>query len=311
MAQRWRHGGLVILPTETVYGLAADAENGQAVASIYAVKARPRINPLIVHVSTIAMAQRYAAWSATAQQLAEAFWPGPLTLVLPRHADCPASDLVSAGGPTIALRCPAHPLALAAIAALGRGVAAPSANRSGRVSPTTLAHVQAELGDQAALMVDGGPCQFGLESTVFDLSGARPHLLRPGTITRARLAECIGLPVDAAITPAPDSQAALRAPGMLASHYAPALPVRLNATSVNTGEALLAFGPAPLTGAAAMRNLSASADLSEAAANLFSALRALDDPAYTGIAVMPIPQEGIGEAIHDRLTRAAVPRTPA
>ncbi len=297
----WRAGALVAMPTETVYGLGADATNGQAVAAIYAVKARPQFNPLIVHVADAAMAQRYVEWPALAAKLAAAFWPGPLTLVLKRRADCPISPLVSAGGETLAIRVPAHPAARQLIAAFDGGIAAPSANRSGRVSPTTAAHVETELGGAIPLIVDGGACTLGVESTVLDLSGEVPVLLRPGSITREMLA---ALGVHAAHQGAP-SAAGLKSPGMLASHYAPSIPVRLQATQVRADEALLAFGPTPLQGAGATRNLSPTGNVIEAAANLFAYLRALDQPQWRAIAVMPIPSEGVGEAINDRLRRAA------
>lgn len=297
----WQAGQLVAIPTETVYGLAADATNGLAVANIYRVKSRPQFNPLIVHVADLATAERYVQFTAAAEKLAEAFWPGPLTLVLTRKAGCPVSELVSAGGDTLAIRCPAHPVAQQLLKAFGRGLAAPSANRSGRVSPTTATHVQAELGDRIPLILDGGPCRIGVESTVVDVTGEAPVLLRPGSITRAMLEKIAG--------PLRDIQQVmgegLRSPGQLESHYAPSIPVRLNATHVANSEALLAFGPTPLIGAAKTLNLSERGDVVEAAANLFAHLRALDDEQCSAIAVMPIPAEGIGEAIQDRLKRAA------
>ena len=293
----WKQGALVAMPTETVYGLAADATNGMAVANIFRLKARPQFNPLIVHVAEIALAKQYTQWNDWAEALA-VYWPGPLTLVLPRAIDCPISDLVSAGGPTLALRMPAHPAARQLLAAFGGGVAAPSANRSGRVSPTTAQHVREEFAD-AVTVIDGGPCALGIESTVVDLSGDVSRLLRPGSITRAELEARIG-PLAGAL-----KGGALTAPGQLESHYAPSLPVRLNATQVAADEALLAFGPVVPEGAARTLNLSASGDLAEAAANLFAHLRALDDPRHRAIAVMPVPAEGLGEAINDRLRRAA------
>lgn len=295
--RRWKAGDAVAIPTETVYGLAADACNGAAVARIYALKSRPQFNPLIVHVADAAMAQRYVQWNDRAQALADAFWPGPLTLVLKRRSDCPISELVSAGGDTLAVRVPAHPLTRQLLQAFGGGLAAPSANRSGRVSPTTAQHVRDEFAD-AVMVVDGGACDVGIESTVVDLSGDAPSILRPGSITRAMLERIIGE------LAAAKHGASLLSPGQMESHYAPSIPVRLNATDVAGDEALLAFGP-PLCGAAKTKNLSPSGDLIEAAANLFSCLRALDDPALRAIAVMPIPAEGIGEAINDRLQRAA------
>ncbi|PZP85220.1 MAG: threonylcarbamoyl-AMP synthase [Azospirillum brasilense] len=298
----WKSGELVAMPTETVYGLAADATNGMAVAKIYAAKARPQFNPLIVHVANIAAAERFVQFTSMAEQLAEVFWPGPLTLVLKRRAGCPISELVSAGGDTLAIRVPAHPAARQLLQAFGGGVAAPSANRSGRVSPTTAAHVAEELGGVIPLIIDGGACDVGVESTVVDCSGEQPRLLRPGSITRAMLERITG-PLGQGDTP---GHGPLLAPGQLASHYAPTTPVRLNATDVSVEEALLAFGPSPLTGAAQMLNLSLNGDLSEAAANLFAQLRALDAGGHAAIAVMPIPADGLGEAINDRLARAAV-----
>ena len=299
----WGAGELVAIPTETVYGLGADATNGQAVAKIYSVKSRPQFNPLIVHVSDVATAQKFVEWTPLAEQLAARFWPGPLTLVLKRKSDSPISELVSAGGDTIALRMPSHPVALQLLRAFGGGIAAPSANRSGRVSPTTAAHVESELGDVLPLIIDGGPSDVGLESTVLDLSGEAPVILRPGSVTRAMLEAVLGT---ALMNAHAAKGALLKSPGQLESHYAPSLPVRLHATDVRADEALLAFGSQLPQGAATVLNLSPSGDLIEAAANLFAYLRALDDARYAGIAVMPIPHEGIGEAINDRLKRAAV-----
>jgi L-threonylcarbamoyladenylate synthase len=245
-----------------------------------------------------------ARFDERAERLATAFWPGPLTLVLPRRPDCRVSLLATAGLDTIAIRVPAHPLAQELLRRTGRPVVAPSANRSGRISPTTAAHVEEELGDRVALVLDGGPCRVGVESTVLDLSGARPVLLRPGGVDLAALEALVG-PV---LRAEEDDEAAPRSPGQLRSHYAPALPVRLEATEARDGEALLGFGPTlPATGEPA-RWLSRSGDLGEAAANLFASLRALDRPEFTGIAVMPIPEEGLGLAINDRLRRAAAPR---
>lgn len=294
----WKQGGLVAIPTETVYGLAADATNGQAVARIYAMKSRPQFNPLIVHVTGPAMAQEYVEWNPMAEKLATAFWPGPLTLVLKRRAKCTISELVSAGGDTIALRTPKHPVARQLLAKFGSGLAAPSANRSGRVSPTTAQHVRDEFGD-AVEVIDGGQCDVGIESTVVDCTGASPVVLRPGSITTTMIEEVAGAVSEA------QSNGKLLSPGLLESHYAPSIKVRLNATAVTEGEALLAFGPNPPRGAAKTLNLSPSGDLLEAAANLFAFLRVLDDPAHRAIAIMPIPGEGVGEAINDRLRRAA------
>lgn len=301
----WREGGLIAMPTETVYGLAADATNGEAIARIYALKSRPQFNPLIVHVADTRAAIRYVEWNDTAELLAEAFWPGPLTLVLKRRARSRISELVSAGGDTLAVRVPAHPVALELLQAFNGAIAAPSANRSGRVSPTTAQHVRDEFGDDAPLIVDGGACAVGLESTVLDISGDAPVLLRAGAVTREMIEAVLNVKV---INAQQASDGALKSPGLLASHYAPSIPVRLNALDVASDEALLAFGPSPLTGAATTLNLSPRGDLIEAAANLFAYLRALDVPAHRAIAVMPIPTEGIGEAILDRLTRASVGR---
>jgi len=303
-----RAGRLVAFPTETVYGLGGDATNDRAVAAIFDAKGRPRFNPLIAHVADIDAASRLAVLDDRATRLARAFWPGPLTLVLPRRGDSPVSLLASAGLDTVAVRVPAHPVAQRLLRAAGRPIAAPSANRSGRVSPTTADHVRAELGDRVALVIDGGPCRVGIESTVLDLGGGdrHPALLRPGAVTREALEPLVGPLADAPAAALTDEDAAPRAPGMLASHYAPSLPVRLDATDARPGEAYLAFGPA---GAAEALSLSRGGDLVEAAANLFAMLRMLDRPeAFTGIAVAPVPETGLGAAINDRLRRAAAPR---
>ncbi|MBR9973288.1 L-threonylcarbamoyladenylate synthase [Magnetospirillum sulfuroxidans] len=295
-----RAGQLVAFPTETVYGLGGDATNDHAVAAIFAAKGRPSFNPLIVHVAKIAEAETLVRIDARARALMAQFWPGPLTLVLPRAAGSPISLLASAGLDTIAIRLPAHDVARAVIRAAGRPIAAPSANRSGAVSPTTAAHVGESLGGRIGLILDGGPCRVGVESTVLDLSGPAPCLLRPGGITaeqiEAVLAQKLSRPTAHSAAP--------KSPGMLESHYAPSLAVRLNAATAANGEALLGFGPMACT-----RNLSEQGDLEEAAANLFAALRALDDPAFTAIAVAPIPENGLGCAINDRLRRAAAPRS--
>jgi L-threonylcarbamoyladenylate synthase len=303
-ARLLRHGELVAFPTETVYGLGADATDGRAVAAIFAAKGRPRFNPLISHLAEAAAAADFAELDSRARDIAARFWPGPLTLVLPRRRDCAIALLAGAGLDTVALRVPAHRVAHALLAAVGRPIAAPSANRSGRISPTSAAHVRAELGDRIAAILDGGACQIGLESTVLDLSGERPVLLRPGGIPVEALAAAIG-PID---RPRGSGADAPRAPGMLESHYAPALPLRLEASTPRQGEALLAFGDAPASGYAEIAWLSRSGDLVEAAANLFAALRLLDRPELSGIAVMPIPEHGLGAAINDRLRRAAAPR---
>jgi L-threonylcarbamoyladenylate synthase len=294
-----RDGGLVAFPTETVYGLGADATNGEAVAAIFAAKGRPLFNPLIVHVSGIEEARRHVELSPRAQALAEKFWPGPLTLVLPRRKDSPLSLLVSAGLDTVALRAPSHPAALALLKETGRPVAGPSANRSGQVTATTAAHVADGLGGKLDFILDGGSADLGIESTVIGFDGAtsesRPLLLRPGAIPRGDIEDMIG-PLGA-----PGSL--IRAPGQLASHYAPRAALRLNASEIESGEVLLGFGDV----AGAKLNLSPRGDLREAAANLFAMLRALDKSA-SHIAVSPIPFTGIGEAINDRLQRAAAPR---
>jgi len=299
-AELLRGGALVAFPTETVYGLGGDATNDLAVAAIFAAKGRPSFNPLIVHVASLAQAESIAFFDARAQRIAATFWPGPLTLVLPRRPEGGISLLATAGLSSVALRWPAHPVAASLIAAAGRPIAAPSANRSGQISPTNAQHVADSLGERVPLILDGGPCAVGVESSVLDLSGEAPVLLRPGGVTREELEIHLG-PVLLAL----DSPDAPKSPGQLLSHYAPRLPVRLNALSAEHGEALLAFGPGSPNATA---NLSPSGDLREAAAHLFALLHQLDQPGYTGIAVMPIPDEGLGLAINDRLTRAAAPR---
>jgi L-threonylcarbamoyladenylate synthase len=302
-ARRLRAGTLVAFPTETVYGLGADATDDRAVALIFAAKERPRFNPLIVHVPNRAAAAREAVFDARAERLAAAFWPGPLTLVLPRRPDSKISLLVSAGLDTVALRVPGHNVAHALLNAVGRPIAAPSANRAGEISPTEAAHVAASLGDRVALILDGGRCPVGVESTVVDLSGPTPLLLRPGGATREALEAVIG-PLG---VPEAAGEGPARSPGLIGRHYAPRRPLRLEARAAETAdEALLAFGPAVPPGFAAMLNLSPSGDLTEAAANLFAMLRALDRPEHAAIAVMPIPDEGLGVAINDRLRRAAL-----
>ncbi len=299
-----RAGRLVAFGTETVYGLGGDATNAAAVAAIFAAKGRPRFNPLICHYPDADSAFADVVANDLARIVAAAFWPGPLTLVLPRRPECPVALLAGAGLGTLAVRVPAHQLARALLRAVDRPVAAPSANRSGQVSPTTAGHVRDGLGGRIDAVLDSGPCAVGVESTVLDL-GDTPVLLRPGGVTQEALEALIG-PIARA---APG--AALKGPGMLASHYAPSLPVRLAATSVAADEALLAFG-APLAGAAATFQLSAAGDLREAAARLFDGLRRLDEEGarrgLVGIAVMDIPGRGLGEAINDRLGRAAAPR---
>jgi L-threonylcarbamoyladenylate synthase len=304
-ARALRSGRLVAFPTETVYGLGALATDDRAVASIFAAKRRPRFNPLIVHAADRAAARALACWNDAAERLAARFWPGPLTLVLPRAPDSPLSLLVSAGLDTVALRVPGHPLARALLEATRLPVAAPSANPAGEISATTADHVAKALGQRIDLILDGGPCPIGLESTVIDLTGPAPRLLRPGGLVRSRIEAEIGR---LQASPVAGSEAAL-SPGQQASHYAPARPVRLDARTVAPDEALLAFGPRPLEGAAIVLNLSPAGDLEEAAANLFAMLRALDQPAIRAIAVMPIPRRELGEAICDRLERAAAPRS--
>lgn len=301
-AQALRQGRLVAFPTETVYGLGAVATSDQAVAAIFRAKGRPAYNPLIVHVADLAGAGKIADLDARAEAVARAFWPGPLTLVLPRAAHATVSHLATAGLGTVAVRMPAHPLARDLLEAVLLPVAAPSANPSGRVSPTTAEHVAADLGPAVDIVLDGGACPVGLESTVLDLSGAEPRLLRPGGLDRVRLEQVVGPLVSAADPAGP------RSPGQLASHYAPRLPLRLDASTVAPDEALLAFGPEVPEGALTVRNLSPTGDLDEAARHLFTMLRELDASGARAIAAMPIPAMGLGEAIRDRLRRAASPR---
>jgi L-threonylcarbamoyladenylate synthase len=304
-AELIRSGRLVAFPTETVYGLGANATDDAACAAIFAAKERPRFNPLIVHVLDVAAASAHVLVHERAARLAKTFWPGPLTLVLPRRPDCKLSLLVSAGLDTAAVRSPAHPIARELLRDAGVPIAAPSANRSGEVSPTTAEHVAQSLDGAVDLILDGGPCSVGIESTVLDLSGPTPALLRPGAVTAEALAAVLGTNIVRA-APVGDGDGGLASPGMLARHYAPGRPVRLDATEQRPGEALLAFGPdAPSHDG--VLNLSARGDLAEAAANLFRMLRALDQPRFTAIAVMPIPGNGLGEAINDRLKRAATP----
>ncbi len=297
-----RRGGLVAFPTETVYGLGAVATNDAAVAGIYRAKGRPAHNPLIVHVADLPGARAIAVLDSRATAVAEAFWPGPLTLVLPRAQGAPISAVATAGLDTVAVRMPAHPVARALLQAVLLPLAAPSANPSGLVSPTTAAHVAADLGPAVDIVLDGGACPVGVESTVLDLSGTEPRLLRPGGLGREALERLLGPLATGGDAAAP------RSPGQLASHYAPRLPLRLDAEHVAADEALLAFGPAPLPGAMATCNLSPSGDPAEAARNLFAMLRELDASGARRIAVMPIPAAGLGEAVRDRLRRAAGPR---
>lgn len=296
-AQIWQAGGLIAFPTETVYGLGADARNDTAVAKIYDAKGRPSFNPLIVHVDSVETAKLYVEWSDLADQLAKAFWPGPLTLVLPLRKDSAVSKLVTAGLPTLAIRVPAHPVARALLTEFGGPVAAPSANPSGKISPTTAGHVEAGLSGRIDAILDGGACGVGLESTIVGVTDPA-ILLRPGGLAGEDLAAVLGY------TPASHKDAdPLVAPGQMLSHYAPGAAVRLNATDKTEGEVLLGFGDMDCE-----LNLSARGDLVEAAANLFGHLHRLDALKTAGIAVAPIPETGLGKAINDRLRRAAAPR---
>ena len=305
-------GRLVAFPTETVYGLGADATNDRTVAQLYAAKERPSFNPLIAHVADLAAARRLAQFDAEALTLAEAFWPGPLTLVLPKLRGCAVGQLATSGLDTIAVRVPNHPVAHDILAAFGKPVVAPSANRSGRVSPTAAKHVQADLAGRIDLIVDGGASPLGLESTILACLG-RTALLRPGAIPRATIESFLGRDITIATrsTDAADGGGRPLAPGMLVSHYAPQATLRMNASTVAPGEALLAFGatlPPDAGNARVILNLSGRGELVEAAANLFSYLRELDGAGVDSVAVMPIPGEGLGEAINDRLRHAAAPR---
>ena len=297
-----RSGGLVAFPTETVYGLGADATSDRAVARVFEAKRRPEFNPLIVHLAGAGEARSLVEWTEQAQTLAARFWPGPLSLVLRRRPDCPVSMLAAAGLPSLAVRVPRGGIAQALLAATGRPIAAPSANPAGGVSPTRARHVADALGDAVDLVLDGGRCPVGIESTVVDLCGTAPALLRPGGIPEEEIAAAIGPLAKPGASDAP------RAPGQLASHYAPALPLRIDARGAGPGEALLSFGPDTPPGAAVERNLSPSCDLGEAAANLFAALHALGREDCSAIVAMPVPETGLGRAIMDRLRRAAAPR---
>ena len=292
-----RAGGLVAMPTETVYGLAADAANAEAVARLFAAKGRPRFNPLIAHVTGPKMAKTVAEWPELAAKLAGTYWPGPLTLVLPRKPDAAIADIATAGLDSIGLRAPAHPAARTLLSVFGSPLVAPSANPSGTVSPTTAQHVAEGLGDRIDLILDGGPCPVGVESTVLAIDGERAVLLRPGGLARAQI-EAITGPLAT-----PEDGAVPASPGMLKSHYAPDAPIRLNATNAEAGELLLGFGDI-----GGHLNLSPEGDLAEAATRLFAALRELDARGPKRIAVAPIPDQGLGEAINDRLQRAAAPR---
>lgn len=298
-ARLLRDGGLVAFPTETVYGLGADATSDRAVARVYEAKGRPSFNPLIVHVTGLVAAGKLGEFPTLARRLAEAFWPGPLTIVVPRCKDCPVSMLASAGLPSLALRVPSHPIAQELLQAVDRPVVAPSANVSGRMSPTTAAHVRAGLGNKVDLILDGGACAVGVESTIVGFLGPEPALLRPGGIAREDIECVIGRSLAAA-----RASGAPVAPGQLESHYAPHAELRLDAEMRRPGETYLGFGKHD-----GDRNLSASGDLIEAAANLFRMLHELDETGAKSIAVAPIPHEGLGEAINDRLRRAAAPRS--
>lgn len=312
-AELLRAGNLVAIPTETVYGLGANALDGVAVAKIFAAKGRPGFNPLIVHVADFAAAESLVEMNAMARAVAAKFWPGPLTLILPRRADCRVSDLCSAGLPTLAIRVPAHPVTQRILKAAGVPVAAPSANKSGSISPTTPTHVIESLGNGVDLVIAAGPCAVGLESTVLDLSGPAPVVLRPGAIGADDISAVLGVPVAYDLG---DHGDAVKSPGQLLKHYAPATPMRLNAVDVAPGEGLLAFGSLKFMGVRGggsakdlpsdhLRNLSDAGDLYEAAANLFRMMRELDSYGHDCIAVMNIPDHGIGVAINDRLKRAA------
>lgn len=294
-----RAGGLVAFPTETVYGLGADATNDRAVASIFAAKGRPQFNPLIVHVPDIAAAEAEVEFNPLARKLAQAFWPGALTLVLPRK-DSKLSLLVSAGLDTVAVRAPSGAVAQKLLRAAGRPIAAPSANISGRVSPTLASHVAQEFGETVDLILDDGAATLGLESTVIGFDDGKPVLLRLGAIVREDIERIAG--------PLAQAGERISSPGQLINHYAPRARLRLNAREVKSGEALLAFGPHVPEGARMIGNLSPTGDVKEAAANLFAMLRELDANGAEAIAVMPIPESGLGEAINDRLRRAAAPR---
>jgi L-threonylcarbamoyladenylate synthase len=288
-----------------VYGLGADATNGRAVASIYEAKGRPSFNPLIAHVLDLDEAQRQADFPPAARRLAQAFWPGPLTLVLPKAADCRISDIATAGLDTVALRVPGHPIARGLLEALGRPIAAPSANRSGHVSPTLAAHVAADLDERIDAIVDGGAADVGVESTILACRGRKVVLLRPGGVTRAAIEGALGRAVE---TAAPAAEENPVSPGLLASHYAPRARLRLDAEAAIAGEAWLGFGPDQAHPPGPARNLSRGGDLAEAAANLFGMLRDLDATGAPTISVAKIPEHGLGEAIRDRLARAAAGR---
>ena len=298
-------GELVAMPTETVYGLAADATNPQAIARIYAAKGRPAFNPLICHMSDLAMAENYAAFSPLARLLAEAYWPGPLTLVLPLKQNAGIAPAATADLPTVGVRVPKG-FAGKLIAKTGRPLAAPSANTSGRISPTTAAHVEADLGGRLTLILDAGPAEVGVESTILKVEDETVTLLRPGRISVKEVEQLTGRPVQRLAR-----KTAIVAPGMMVSHYAPEATVRLNATHVEDGEALVLFGQQTVENASAARavlQLSESGDLAEAASRLYDTMKQADASGASAIAFAPVPEDGIGEAINDRLSRAAAPR---
>lgn len=297
-----RQGELVAIPTETVYGLAGDACSDDAVARIFSAKGRPRFNPLICHVHTLDVLRDEVKVSEQARLLADSFWPGPLTLVMPRRSGGSVSLLASAGLDTLAVRVPQHPMALEILRVFRGPLVAPSANRSGHISPTKAEHVVGDLGTDVSLVVDGGPCTLGLESTVVDVSVDPPEMLRPGWISRSGIERIVG-----PLRPGTATDGSPKSPGLLARHYAPTKPLRLDVRTVESHEALLAFGSSEPSGAYVVHNLSPAGNLIEAAANLFSMLRELDRSAAQSIAVMPIPGEGLAEAIRDRLRRAAAP----
>jgi L-threonylcarbamoyladenylate synthase len=302
-AQALREGKLVAFPTETVYGLGADATNDAAVARVYAAKGRPSFNPLIVHVPDADCAFALGSFSPEARALAQAFWPGPLSIVVPRAPSCPVSLLASSGLDSIAIRVPAHPVALELLKAVGRPVVAPSANPSGRISPTTAEHVRRHLKDKLAVVLDGGRCKVGVESSVVSFMDGAPKLLRQGGVPRPQIEKVLGHAI------AVESHSARpHAPGQLLSHYAPHAELRLNADAPRAGEAYLGFGPLHAHGP---WTLSATGDLVEAAASLFRLLHEIDATGVTRIAVAPVPHHGLGEAINDRLLRAAAPRDSA
>jgi len=299
VAKELASAGIAAFPTETVYGLGADATSDMAVAKVYEIKNRPTFNPLIIHFASASDAFMHVAENDIALRLAEKFWPGALTMVLPRKPESNISLLASAGLATLAVRVPAHTVAQKLIAMVGRPLAAPSANASGKISPTSAAHVAKSLGDKIPMILDGGDCKVGIESTVVDLSTSTPTILRHGIIVREDLEAAAGVKFSEA------NESDIKSPGQLLSHYSPSIPIRLNATSVDVNEALISFGDNHIAGAKHTVNLSLSGDLVEAAANLFKVMHHLDSSCYSGIAVVKIPDEKIGLAINDKLRRAA------